>query len=218
MKRLVVAALALSTIAAARWGGWAVVSVENAPDHFVIGKPTTFDFIVRQHGVEPLRELRPSIEARSGSKRVEGRAWETPKAGVYRASITIPETGDWAVTIESGFGPSKGRLVPTPAIAANAASPPRSDAARGRQLFASAGCVTCHVHDAVDMEPMLKGAAPDLSNKRFAADYLARFLADPSIKPKSPDMMEMPNLRLRQSDIAALVAFINSDRGVAKGP
>lgn len=212
--RLAVGALALTTMAAASWGGWAVVSVENAPDHFVVGKPTTFDFVVRQHGVEPLKELRPSVEARSGSKRVEGRAWETPRAGVYRASITIPETGDWSVTIGSGFGNSKGRLVPTAAVAANASAPNRTDAERGRQLFAAAGCVTCHTHVAVDIEPLLKGAAPDLSNKRFAAGYLANFLADPSIKPKSPDMMEMPNPKLGQSDIASLVAFINSERRV----
>lgn len=214
MKRLMVAGLALTALAAAPWGGWAVVTIENAPDHFVVGKPTTFDFVVRQHGVDPLRELRPSVEARSGSKRVEGRAWETPKAGVYRASVTIPETGDWSVTVASGFGNSKGRLVPTTAIAATAAASRPTDAERGRQLFAAAGCVTCHTHVAVDIEPLLKGAAPDLSNKRFAADYLAKFLADPSIKPKSPDMMQMPNFALRQNDIASLVAFINSERRV----
>jgi cytochrome c553 len=214
MKKLAVGVLALTTMAASSWGGWAVVSVENAPDHFIVGKPTTFDFVVKQHAVEPLKELRPSIEARSGSKRVQGRAWETPKAGVYRASITIPETGDWAVTIESGFGASKGRLVPAPAIAANTTAPARTDAERGRQLFASAGCVTCHTHVAVNMEALYKNMAPDLSNKRFAADYLAKFLADPSIKPKSPDMMQMPNMRLRENDIASLVAFINSERKV----
>ena len=212
MKRLAVGTLALTTIAAAGWGGWAVVTVENAPDHFVVGTPATFDFVVRQHGVEPMKELRPSIEARSGAKRVEGRAWETPKAGVYRAAITIPETGDWAITIASGFGPSKGRLLPKPAIATMAEAPKRTDAERGRQLFASAGCVTCHTHAAVNLEPLLKDAAPDLSNKRFPADYLAKFLADPTIKPKSPGMMQMPNLSLRQTDIAALVTFINSER------
>ena len=214
MKGLAVAAVALTTIAAARWGGWAVVTVENAPDHFVVGKPATFDFVVRQHGVEALVDLKPTVEARSGSRRVEGRAWETPRAGVYRASLTIPESGDWSVTIGSGFGNSKGRLVATPAIAANATLPARTDAERGRQLFAAAGCVTCHTHSAVNIDPLLRNAAPDLSNKRFAPDYLAKFLADPSIKPKSPDTMEMPNLKLRQADIAYLVAFINSESKV----
>jgi cytochrome c551/c552 len=211
MKRLAVAALTLSTIAAVNWGGWAVVTVENAPDHFVVGKATTFDFVVRQHGVSPLTDLKPAIEARAGTKRVEGRAWETPKAGVYRATITIPETGDWAVTIESGFGSSKGRMLPKPAIAGTADAPKRTEAERGRQLFASAGCVTCHVHVSVSIEPLLKNAAPELTNKRFAADYLAKFLADPSIKPASPGTGQMPNLRLPQKDIAALVAFINSE-------
>lgn len=214
MKKLALGLLALTTIAATSWGGWAVVKVENAPDHFVVGKPTTFDFAVRQHGVEPISELRPSIEARSGSKRIEGKAWQTQKAGVYRASVTIPETGDWAVTIESGFGPSKGRLLPIVAIDANAKAPVRTEAERGRLLFAAAGCVTCHTHAAVNIEPLLRNSAPELTDKRFAADYLAKFLADPSIKPKSPNMGEMPNLGLRQTEIASLVAFINSERRV----
>ena len=215
MKGLLIGAVAI--MGATSWGGWAVVKVENAPDHFVVGKPTTFDFVVRQHGVEPMTDLRPAVEARSGSKRVEGKAWQTQKAGVYRASLTIPETGEWAVTIESGFGPSKGRLLPTVAIDANAKAPARTDAERGRLLFAAAGCVTCHTHASVNIEPMMKDAAPDLTNKRFAADYLAKFLADPSIKPKSPNMGQMPNLGLRQTEIASLVAFINSDRRVADG-
>ena len=218
MKKLMAGLLALTTIAATSWGGWAVVKVENAPDHFVVGKPTTFDFAVRQHGEEPMDDLRPTIEARSGSKKVEGRAWKTQKAGVYRASLTVPETGNWAVTIETGFGPSKGRMLPLPAIDASAQPPARTEAERGRLLFASAGCVTCHTHASVDLEPMWKSGAPELTDKRFATDYLASFLKDPSIKPKSPNVMQMPNPGLRQTEIASLVAFINSERLTAKGP
>lgn len=214
MKKLLVAASALATIAAAKWGGYAVVTIESPPEHFVVGKPATFDFVVRQHGTNPLQDLRPEIVARSGSKRVTGRAWETPKAGVYRATITIPETGEWAVHIDPGFGKSQGRLLPIPAIAATAEAPKRSDVERGRMRFASAGCITCHTHAAVEIEPLFPSNAPDLTNKRFAADYLAKFLADPSIKPQSPGYGQMPNLRLASSDIALLVAFINSERRV----
>jgi hypothetical protein len=54
---------------------------------------------------------------------------------------------------------------------------------------------------------------PDLTERRFAADYLARFLADPTIKPPS-NGKRMPNPGLREKDIAPLVAFINADRRV----
>ena len=206
--------LALSTIAGTRFGGWAVVSVGDGPEHFVVGQPTTFDFSVRQHGETPLDGLSPRITARKGIRWVTGRVVPTPSAGVYRATIAVPSDGEWAVTIESGFGPSKGRLLPIRAIAAGERAPVVTPVQRGRQLFASAGCVTCHVHGGVDIEPLWDFKAPELTDRRFAADYLAKFLADPSIKPKSPNVMPMPNPRLRSSDITALVAFINDERKV----
>ena len=65
--------------------------------------------------------MRTCIEARSGSKRVEGRAWETPKAGVYRASITIPETGWYEIWfrlrwIDTGADTATREALPAPAI------------------------------------------------------------------------------------------------------
>ena len=44
----------------------------------------------------------------------------------------------------------------------------------------------------------------DLTGHLFPPDYLKKFLADPSIKPA-----EMPNLKLKDSEIEALAAFIN---------
>jgi len=218
MRRVLVGAailLAASTVAAVRFGGWAVVSVKDAPEYLVIDRPSTFDFVVRQHGVTPLEGLTPAISARKGMRSVNGRVVPTPAAGVYRATITVPSSGDWSVTIESGFGASKGRLLPIRAIAAGEQAPTTTPAQRGRQLFASAGCVTCHVHGGVGIRPLWEMNAPDLTGRRFAADYLTRFLADPSIKPKSPNMMQMPNPQLRPADIASLVAFINDERKVA---
>jgi mono/diheme cytochrome c family protein len=207
------AALVLSTAAAARWvGGWAVVTVENVPEYLVVGKPQVLEFWVRQHGVTPMADLKPSIVARSGSRVVRSQAWATPTTGVYRASVTVPSAADWELTIESGFGASKGHLLPLKAVNAAERVSALSVADRGRQLFAAKGCVGCHVHRAVDLEGQLQNVGPDLSDRRFAADYLAKFLADPSIKPESPNTMRMPNLALRQPEIASLVAFINSER------
>ena len=211
----VAAVLVIGTIAAARFGGWAVVTVKDAPDYFVVDKPATFDFVVRQHGVTPLDGLTPSISARKGVRWVNGKVVPTPAPGTYRATLAVPSTGDWTVTIESGFGPSKGRLLAKRAIADKEAPPVITQVERGRQTFASAGCVSCHVHGGVDLKPQWDFNAPELTEKRFAADYLARFLADPSIKPASGNTPQMPNLQLRQAEIASLIAFINGERKVA---
>lgn len=215
MKRLALgtlgAVLVLSTIAVGRAGGWAVVTVEKVSDYIVVGKPLVLTFSVRQHGKNPLGGLHPRIEARSGSKRIQGRAWELPNTGGYRASITVPEPGDWNITIESGFGRSGAKLLPWKAIDSTQTLPALSEPERGRQLFAAKGCVSCHVHRSVDIAGEVKDVGPDLSDRKFAADYLAKFLADPSIKPPTNNN-RMPNLALRQQDIGSLVAFINSER------
>ena len=212
---LVGAGLALATVAATRMGGWAVVTVDDAPEYFVVGRPLVLNFKVRQHGHNELDGLKPEISARLGSQVVTGRAWETQKAGTYRASLTVPQTGSWQITIESGFGPSKGTLLPLRAVDSSQKVAALAPADRGRQLFAAKGCVTCHVHRSVDIATMVKDFAPELSDKRFPAEYLERFLADPSIKPPlPPNGPQMPNPQLRQPEIQSLVAFINSNQRV----
>jgi len=219
MNRLYVglgSALAFTTIAAARLGGWAVVTVENPPDYLVAGKATELTFTVRQHGMTLLSDLRPIIEVRSAGRRATSSAWPIQQAGRYRGTITVPDTGTWQITVQSGFGKSSGTLLPLRAVDSRAHAPaPVVESERGRRLFAAKGCVTCHVHGGVDVVGQLQeGPAPDLTDRRFPADYLAKFLANPSIK--TPTMgMRMPNLELKQTEIASLVAFINSDRKVA---
>jgi cytochrome c551/c552 len=215
MRKLAIAGVvALASLAAARFGGWAIVSLDSIPEHGVAGKPVVVDFKVRQHGQNLLEGLEPSIVARNGGETVAGRAWETPTTGVYRASVNIPKSGDWALTIRSGFGPSELKLLPLKVVAASEKVAAMQPAERGRQLFAAKGCVSCHVHRSVGITPFMKDVAPDLTDKRFASDYLQKFLADPSIKPQSPNTMQMPNFALRPVEISALVAFINADQRV----
>lgn len=227
MKKLaacVVAAFALSTIAAIRWtGGWAVVTVSKIPDAWVAGKPLQLSWQVRQHGIGALNGLQPTLEARAGTRRVKGMTWAFEEDGQrgYRGRITFPEPGEWQVTIHSGFGESRAVLVPWRVV--DSVRPvrgtveehlktigiqPFDEVERGRRMFAAAGCVTCHVHRAVDIRGQATSFGPDLTDRRFPADYLARFLADPSIKPPT-NGKSMPNLALRAKDIAPLVAFIN---------
>jgi mono/diheme cytochrome c family protein len=130
------------------------------------------------------------------------------------ATVNVPATGEWKIKIESGFGPSSGKLLPLRAIDSTARTPVISEAERGRMLFAGKGCVTCHVHDAVPVKG-IPTSAPELTERRFAPEYLRAFLANPSIKPPAQAGGQMPNLQLAPREIASLVAFINNERQVS---
>jgi hypothetical protein len=127
----------------------------------------------------------------------------------------MPNEGNWTLTIASGFGRSQTKLIPMQVVAAGSKSlPALAPEERGRRLFVAKGCVTCHTH--TDSKAEIGDGAPDLTGKKFAATYLAEFLANPKIKPPAkPDAWQMPNMELKQSEIAPLVAFINSDKKVA---
>ena len=228
MKKLAIGIMGAVIVASisAFVGGWAVVTVQKVPDAWVAGKPLQLSWQVRQHGLAHLEGLRPTLEARAGSRHVTGTTWALEEDGVkgYRGRITFPEPGEWQVTIHSGFGRSRAVLIPWRVVDSVTAIrgtveehltsrgiAPLPEAERGRRTFAALGCVTCHVHRDVGIAGEASSSGPDLTDRRFAPDYLARFLADPSIKP-STNGKRMPNLALRDKDIAPLVAFINAER------
>jgi hypothetical protein len=195
-------------VLATSWGGWAVITVENLPDHLVAREPVTLEFTIRQHGVEPLGGLEPSVVARSGRDVAEVDARPGTRKGRYVATITVPQPGDWTFTINSGFGPNRSQLLPLTAVATGAQVMPLSPGERGRHLFVGKGCVTCHVHERVESG---KGTgAPDLTHRRFAPEYLSQFLADPQKMASRNASWTMPNLDLKQGEISALVAFLNT--------
>ncbi len=217
-KRWIVAlpAVLLATGFARYAGGWAVVSVQDLPDYAVAGQPLTLTYTVRQHGNNLLSDLRGSVIARSRDATIEVPAKAAPPAqpGTYSATLTLPNAGDWAVTIESGFGKSRVASIPMRALEAGTKPlPAMTPDERGRRLFVAKGCVTCHTHSDSKAE-FGSDVAPELTGKKFAPSYLSEFLANPSIKPPTKDM-RMPNLNLKRQEISALVAFINSDRKVA---
>lgn len=186
------------------FGGWAVVTVDDLPDYMVAGQPVTFSYRVRQHGVTLLSGLRGRVEAEGGP--LEARATATParEAGRYTATLTLPQPGEWTITIHSGFGNSKVKLEPVRAVNPGAPQRPLPEAERGRRLFAAKGCVTCHSGGAI---------GPDLAGRRYPPEYLTQFLADPArTRPQGSGTLRMPNLDLKQPEIAALVAFINTER------
>lgn len=80
----------------------------------------------------------------------------------------------------------------------------------GRQLFIAKGCITCHYNSkAADSSEYwtIEMGAPNLSKFSANPEVIFMRLKDPS-SVKSDT--QMPNLELRQTEIEALVAFINS--------
>jgi hypothetical protein len=212
--------IALVTVVAlniltARAGGWAVITVADLPEQIVAGEPTTFGFAVRQHAARLLTGLQGRVTARSGSRSVTGTV--TPKdGGQYAAALTLPAPGEWVITIDSGFMNSAVRLLPMKAVARSTPHVPLALMERGRQLFVAKGCQTCHVHRDVPSQLHVP-VGSDLSDKRYSDVLLAKLLADPSIVPPSATYgpFTMPDLQLQQTEIAALVAFINAPRTAA---
>ncbi len=210
ISRLFLPGLLVLTLLAA-FGGWAAITVQDLPDYAVARQPLSLTFMVRQHGVTPLARLEPRVEAEAGGVTTTALAQPDGETGRYTARLVLAQAGDWRVTIHSGFMNSQVTLLPLPVIEPGAAAPPPPPAAeRGRQLFVAKGCVTCHLHREVAGSGVVS-VGPELTGRTFPADYLQHFLADPSIGPRYSDF-RMPNLNLRASEIAALVAFINSEQ------
>ncbi|MBM4194482.1 MAG: c-type cytochrome [Gemmatimonadetes bacterium] len=210
--RSAVALAALAAVTAFSFGGWATISVEDVPESLRVGQPTTFRFTIRQHGIEPLEGLNPSLAIRSadGKSVVAAAASPDGAKGRYASTFTIPRSGDWRVTINSGFGPSKLTLLPIAANATGVSLAAMTDTERGKHLFVAKGCVGCHIHRAVDERPPADMGAPELTSKAFDNGYLALWLANPRIRPATKGGPEMPNPQLSQKEIAPLVAFISS--------
>lgn len=206
--------LLLLPVLAFRFGGWAVITVDDLPEYVVAGTPVLLSFIVRQHGVTPLGGLRPMVTLKSGDAESNVAAVPGGERGHYVATITAPRAGELSVRIHSGFMKAENVLLPVRVIAGGAAAPRAlAAAALGHQLFFAKGCVTCHVRGA-DGASGYK-LAPDLTGKRYVADYVAKFLADPENSPIARNSgltnVRMPNLNLKPREIASLVAFLNAE-------
>ena len=193
------------------YGGWAAITVEDLPDYSVVRQPLNLTFTVRQHGVTKLSDLQPRVEARaSGGATATAVAERNKEEGQYSARLVPAASGMWTITIHSGFGNSRVTLEPLQIIDAGAQPPAVLAAAdRGRRLFVAKGCVTCHLHRDVDGSGVI-AVGPELTSRRLPPEYLQRFLADPSITGSAN---RMPNLNLKQAEIAALIAFLNKAEG-----
>jgi hypothetical protein len=192
--------------------------MKNFPDFAVAGKPLNLTFTVWVPSLEPLTgyNLQPVVHATDAKGRaVKAKAKAGKATDEYTATLILPEPGDWIITIDTEY-PGAATMPQLKVIAPGTPPPsPLSSATRGQRLFTTKGCNGCHVREEVSNG---RDYGPDLTGKRFPAEYLKKFLADPSITPV-PDLVcsktgcgspyAMPNLNLKDAEIEALVAFIN---------
>ena len=208
--RLSAVLLALGT-SALHAGGWAVITITDAPDSVVTKQPFTFTYAVRQHGMRLLSGLTGRIEARSSKSRViTSAAVPTREAGYYSATVTFPEADNWKVVVISGFSGQLDRLQVEIAVLDDPrAAPALSAVERGQRLFVAKGCITCHAHAAIDGRSTAAG--PRLTHTRYDPDRLRQLLiAPPRREPVEPPNWQMPDLGLREAEVDALIAFLNA--------
>lgn len=209
--RLVLPAVLVLVAAGAAWhGGWATITVEDLPDHLTAGQTVNLAFTVRQHGRELANGLNPIVNAQVAEREVEVRA-RAAGTGRYTAALTVPHTGDAAITIQTDFRGSRVKLVPIRTITSGTAPPALAPYETGRRLFVAKGCLVCHVHAAAPAE-MGVPLGPDLTERRYPAAYLQQLLREPGATLKSANALAMPNLGLKAHEIDALTAFINAAR------
>ena len=190
-------------------GGWSIVTLREFPAYTVAGMPLTLTFSVRQHGVRLVSGLTPAIRA-TGPDRAEKTAVAVPTRhqGEYSAVLHLDSPGEWRLRVDSGFNPddtTRGHnslVLPALTVVREVPAVPsaHSERERGGRLIVTKGCVGCHT----------PGSQKNITRKPLSTEYLKSVLADPGIR--TPDM---PNLGLRDTEISALIAFINAPRDSA---
>src|SRR5438876_781861 len=171
--------------------------------HAVVHRPAT-----RRHAAQRLE-----AQYRGPVRRLTTTATASPgrETGQYASTLSLPRAGEWTITIHSGFLDRQVSLLPLSVIAPGAATPPSpSEPERGRRLFVAKGCVTCHVHREVAGSGVV-AVGPELTNHPLPMDYLKQFLANPAIAPQG-GTVRRPDLRLAPQEIAALAAFLSTER------
>jgi hypothetical protein len=207
--------LSLTTVT--RAGGGDLVTVKDFPDFAVAGKTLELTFTVWVPSLEPLTSVHPVVRATDGKGHaVRALAKVGAATDEYTAALMLPNPGDWVITFDTEYE-SAATLPPLKVIAPGAPAPNEfSLTTRGLRLFTLEACNGCHIHPEVTVGRVY---GPDLTGKRFAPEYLKRFLADPSITPVPEEVCNkdrsycgspyaMPNLKLKDAEIEALVAFI----------
>ncbi|MBI5959133.1 MAG: hypothetical protein HY866_10385 [Chloroflexi bacterium] len=198
-------------------GGWSVATLDSLPACVVAEEPLEIGFMVRQHGVHILDELKPLIAAdhdESGEQfRVEAVA---DGDGHYTAELVFPVEGQWDWRFQA-FGPDQPLPVLT-VLPAGESCPDESEAAeeddpavlveQGLALFVAKGCVVCHQHDAAAFDAFESiNVGPELTDYQSEPDFLCRWLDNPTALAAKT---MMPDLGLSGTEIESLIMFLNA--------
>lgn len=99
--------LLLLLVPAVLAGGWAVVTLDDAPGEIHAGQPWTVGFTVLQHGQTPVHTafdvpVEPVLIAiqKGTGERVQATATPTKEVGHFTLEVTFPSEGEWSWTIE----------------------------------------------------------------------------------------------------------------------
>jgi hypothetical protein len=105
MSRIALAMLILLAFpAVASAGGWATVEVAPPPAGIGPGDTWQATLVVKQHGLTPLDDARPSLLIHNG--RGESRRFYAEHAGrpgTYVAEVTFPAKGEWQTRVFDGW-------------------------------------------------------------------------------------------------------------------
>ena len=94
-------------------GGWAVITLDELPGPVEANRPLEIGFMIRQHGINPLGDLSPIVNAHidGSTQTVRVLAEDKGETGHYAATLVLPQSGTWQWEIEA-FGAAQ----PMPAL------------------------------------------------------------------------------------------------------
>jgi hypothetical protein len=126
MSRIALAMLILLAFpAAATAGGWATVEVAAPPGGIGPGDTWRATLVVKQHGITPLDDARPSILISNGrGDEQQFFAEHVGRPGTYVADVRFPSNGTWNVRLFDGWADTtKHRMAPIEVPTTGTASP-----------------------------------------------------------------------------------------------
>jgi cytochrome c2 len=136
---------------------------------------------------------------------------------VVGSFVAFRRKARWAIAlVGAGLILGAGSIVSTaqqpavePEMKAGSADPAISQVEIGRQLFIAKGCMICHSHnDTNQVREFGTDIGPNLTDFAASPEYLRMWLKDPkAVKPGT----RMPTLGLSETEIEALIAFLNAD-------
>lgn len=194
-------------------GGWAVISVENPPLSVEAGGEYRLEFAIRQHGMEPMLGLKPSVAITTASGGAKQLVFATPgnRPGRYIATIRVPSGDSAEVRIEANWHEARLALMPIAIVPKGSGVPVLAAAEWGRRVYVAKSCGTCHINGDVPefaVRNTSMPVGPELTGRRLEAGYVRQRLTNPGSLPAISKSARMPDLGLTTQETDALVALI----------